>query len=108
METSSGGFTTNLGIARTTSCVMTRALPIAFVASHTYIPESPVVLLTMVRLPLVEKLRLSGRLEKIRDHVTVGKGNPVAMHFGKAASFPSMTYIERSESGLMRGVTTNM
>ena len=82
-----------LGTVRTTNCVMTRALPMVFTASHTYIPESKVVVLTMVRLPSLAKLRLAGRLEKTRDHVTVGKGYPKAMHFGKSASFPSVTYI---------------
>ena len=82
-----------LGTVRTTNCVMTRALPMVFTASHTYIPESPVVVLTIVRLPLLAKLRLSGKLEKTRDHVTIGKGCPKAMHFGKNASFPFVTYI---------------
>lgn len=49
-------------------------------------------------------LRLSGRLWKTRDHVIVGEGNPVAMHEGKAKSFPSMTYIGRWDSGMIRGV----
>ena len=92
---SSGGFTVNLGMDRTTNCVMALALPIKFVASHTYIPESPTVVLTMVKFSFLEKLRFSGRLEKTRDQVTVGIGNPVAMHVGKATSFPSMTYSER-------------
>ena len=100
----SGGFTVNLGIDRITSCVMTRALPMKFAASHTYIPESSTVVLTIVRFPFLEKLRLAGRLENTRDHVMVGEGNPDAMHFGKVISFPSMTYMERSVSGLMRGV----
>lgn len=75
-----------------------------FLASHTYIPESPAVVLTMVRFPAFEKVRLTGRRRKTRDHVIVGEGNPVAMHVGKLTSFPSMTYIGRRGSGWIRGV----
>lgn len=66
-----------------------------FVASHTYIPESPAVVLTMVKFPFLEKLRFSGRLRNTLDHVIVGEGNPVAMHEGKVKSFPSNTYVGR-------------
>ena len=66
-----------------------------FVASHMYIPESSAVVLTMLKFPFLEKLRCSVRLGNTRDHVIVGEGNPVAMHDGKAKSFPSKTYIGR-------------
>ena len=66
-----------------------------FVASHTYIPESPAVVLAMVKFPFSEKLRFCGRLGNTRDHVIVGAGNPVVMHDGKVKSFPSNTYIGR-------------
>ena len=66
-----------------------------FVASHRYIPESSAVVLTMVKFPFVEKLRSFGSLGNTRDHVIVGEGNPVAMHDGKAKSFPSKTYTGR-------------
>ena len=71
-----------------------------FVASHTYIPESAAVVLTMVKFPF----RFSGRLGNTRDHVIVGEGNPVAMHDGKVKSFPSNTYIGCCDNGLIRGV----
>lgn len=92
---SSGGLTINLGIVKTTNCVMASALPMEFAALHTYTPESPAVVLTSERYPSLERLRVLERLEKSRDHVTVGEGNPVAMHFGNITSFPSMTYIGR-------------
>ena len=92
---SSGGLTINLGITKTTNWVMTRAFPIELAASHTYTPESPAVVFTMERVSPLEKLRLCGRLENTRDHVTVGEGNPVAMHLGKVTLVPSMTYIAR-------------
>lgn len=66
-----------------------------FVALHMYTPESPAVMLTMVKFPVLEKLRSSGRLGNTRDHVIVGEGNPVAMHDGNVKSFPSNTYIGR-------------
>ena len=92
---SSGGLTINLGITKTTNCVMTRALPIELAASHKYTPESPAVVLTMERVPSLEKLRLCGRLANTRVHVTVGDGNPVATHLGKVTLVPSVTYIAR-------------
>ena len=90
---SSGGLTINLGIVKTTNCVMTSALPMEFAALHIYTPESPAVVLTTERCPSLKKLRVLGRLKKSRDHVTLGEGNPVAMHFGKITSFPSVTYM---------------
>ena len=99
-----GGFAVNRGIVRTTSCIISRVLPMKFVASHMYIPESPAVVLTMLKFAFLEKLRCSGRLGNTRDHVIVGEGNPVAMHDGKAKSFPSKTYVGRWDNGLIRGV----
>lgn len=87
----SGGFKRNLGNTKTTNWAMTCARPISLLASHMYTPESSLVVLAMLRFSRLGNERVFGRLENIRVHLTTGEGNPVAMHLGKVALFPSIT-----------------
>lgn len=86
-----------------TTCVMASTLPISFLASHTYIPESEALELKIVRSPSCSIALEVEIVPWYFSHLTVGGGYPSALHLGSLVMPPSLTNIGPWNIGLILG-----